>query len=58
MAIVFESTEFQGHKKYVTLSKAKGLPRFARRFFTPYGRSHRPGVLRENDIMFSMLGTP
>jgi hypothetical protein len=25
---------------------------------TPFGRSHRPDVLRENDIAFLMLGTP
>ncbi len=27
-------------------------------FFTAFGRSHRPGVLRENDMIISMLGTP
>jgi nucleoside-diphosphate-sugar epimerase len=34
-----ESVKFHGHRKYVTLSRMKGLPRGARGFFTPYGRS-------------------
>jgi hypothetical protein len=59
--------QIQRHKLDVTLSLAKGLRRKAAGFspalacgasVTPFSRSHRHGILRENDIMFLMLGTP
>jgi len=53
------STWIQGQLVHVTLSEAKGLHRYTVGFFTRCARSHRPEAvsLRENDILFLMLGT-